>query len=217
MIHFSFRFIRIYLLLLFLSLPVFALDEYKVVLKKNGKVIEGQYVREDEQFIYLVSEGIQVNFKKSILDLERMKQLNVTRDETETTVDSNQLKEPAPDQPQSPLAEAAEKARNNKAGKGKIFTDSDRSKTAPQEESEKTEKEEIVRPKTPEQAGYLEVVENLNKEIERLEQELMDAKIENKDTKAVEKLLEETKVLRDRRQSEYEELPQKQPSPTNNR
>ncbi|HSE40593.1 MAG TPA: hypothetical protein VLH08_07475 [Acidobacteriota bacterium] len=217
MIHFSLPFIRINLLLFFLSLPVFALDEYRVVLKKNGKVIEGQYVREDEQFIYLVSGGIQVNFKKSILDLERMKQLNVTKDETETTIDSNPLKEPAPDQPQSPLVKAAEKARNNKAGKGKIFTDSDRSKTVQQEESEKTEKEESVRPKTPEQAGYLEVVENLNKEIERLEQELMDAKIENKDTKAVEKLLEDTIALRDRRQSEYEELPQKQPSPTNNR
>jgi hypothetical protein len=59
--------------------------------------------------------------------------------------------------------------------------------------------------------GYLETIGNLEKEIERLEQELMDAKIENQDTRAVEKLLQDTKGLRDRRQSEYEELLQKKP------
>jgi hypothetical protein len=211
MIYFSNRFFRLLLFFVFVALPVLAFDEYNVVLKKNGKVIKGKYVREDQQYIYILSGGVQVNFKKSILDLEKMKELNAVKDNVVAKPDSNPVQESNPVETQSPLAAVAEKARKSKTGKSKVFTDADRSKAAKDEESEQKEKEPKDQPKNPEAAGYLETIGNLEKEIERLEQELMDAKIENQDTRAVEKLLEDTKDLRDRRQSEYEEILRKKP------
>jgi hypothetical protein len=211
MIHFSNRFFRLLLLFIFFSFPVLALDEYNVVLKKNGKVIKGQYVREDKQYIYIFSGGVQINLRKSILDLEKMKELNVVKDNVVTKAESDPAQESNTVDTQSPLVAAAEKARKSKTGKSKVFTDANRSKAVKDEESEQKEKEPKDRPKNPEAAGYLETIGNLEKEIERLEQELMDAKIENQDTRAVEKLLQDTKDLRDRRQSEYEELIQQQP------
>jgi hypothetical protein len=211
MIHFSNRFFRLLLLFVFFSFPVLALDEYNVVLKKNGKVIKGQYVREDKQYIYIFSGGVQINLRKSILDLEKMKELNVVKDNVVTKAESDPAQESNTVDTQSPLVAAAEKARKSKTGKSKVFTDANRSKAVKDEESEQKEKEPKDRPKNPEAAGYLETIGNLEKEIERLEQELMDAKIENQDTRAVEKLLQDTKDVRDRTQSEYEELIQQQP------
>jgi hypothetical protein len=65
--------IRIFLLLLLF--PAFSFAQYKVVLK-SGKVIEGRFLHEDQLNVYIESGGINMNFKKDKLDLEKMKELN---------------------------------------------------------------------------------------------------------------------------------------------
>jgi hypothetical protein len=56
--------------------PALAFAQYKIVLK-NGKVIDGKYLHEDQANIYIESNGIQMNFKKDRLDLDKMKELNI--------------------------------------------------------------------------------------------------------------------------------------------
>ncbi len=65
--------IRIFLLLLLF--PAFCFAQYKVVLK-SGKVIEGNFLHEDQLNVYIESGGIKMNFKKDKLDLAKMKELN---------------------------------------------------------------------------------------------------------------------------------------------
>src|SRR6187551_3720236 len=67
---------RFLCILVVLMLPAIAFAEYKVVIKKSGRVIEGRYVKEDDKSIYMVSDGIQLTFKKELLDLDKMKSLN---------------------------------------------------------------------------------------------------------------------------------------------
>jgi hypothetical protein len=57
--------------------PTLAFAQYKIVLK-NGKVIEGKYLHEDQANIYVESNGIQMNFKKDRLDLDKMNELNTS-------------------------------------------------------------------------------------------------------------------------------------------
>jgi hypothetical protein len=63
------------ILILVLLVPTLAFAQYKVVLK-NGKVIEGKYLNEDATNIFIESNGVQMNFKKETLDLDKMKELN---------------------------------------------------------------------------------------------------------------------------------------------
>jgi hypothetical protein len=65
--------VRILILVLFV--PTLAFAQYKIVLK-NGKVIEGKYLHDDQANVYIESNGIQMNFKKETLDLDKMKELN---------------------------------------------------------------------------------------------------------------------------------------------
>jgi hypothetical protein len=69
--------IRIFLLLLLF--PAFSFAQYKVVLK-SGKVIEGRFLHEDQLNVYIESGGINMNFKKDKLDLEKMKELNAKQE-----------------------------------------------------------------------------------------------------------------------------------------
>jgi hypothetical protein len=63
------------ILIFVLLVPALAFAEYKIVLK-NGKVIEGKYLHEDASNIFIESNGVQMNFKKETLDLDKMKELN---------------------------------------------------------------------------------------------------------------------------------------------
>lgn len=69
--------IRIFLLLLLF--PAFSFAQYKVVLK-SGKVIEGNFLHEDQLNVYIESGGIKMNFKKDKLDLAKMKELNAKQE-----------------------------------------------------------------------------------------------------------------------------------------
>jgi hypothetical protein len=68
--------ITLLLVLLFAASIAFSAN-YKAVLKTNGKVIEGTYIRESDTIIYVqVEGGIQIQLKKDQLDLDKMKELN---------------------------------------------------------------------------------------------------------------------------------------------
>ena len=62
--------------ILILAFPLVAFAEYKVVIKKNGKIIEGKLVAEDDTSITIINAGARLVYKKDTLDLERMKELN---------------------------------------------------------------------------------------------------------------------------------------------
>jgi hypothetical protein len=69
--------LRIFAILLLIPIVCFA--DYKVVVKKSGKVIEGKFVSEDDKTINLTSpDGIRISFKKELLDLDKMKELNAS-------------------------------------------------------------------------------------------------------------------------------------------
>jgi len=51
-------------------------SEYKVVIKKTGKIVSGTFDHEDENSIFLKSGVTLITYKKEILDLEKMKDLN---------------------------------------------------------------------------------------------------------------------------------------------
>jgi hypothetical protein len=62
--------------LLVCSLPILCFAEYKVVIKKNGKIIEGRLLTETDTSVTIVSAGAHISFKKADLDLDKMKELN---------------------------------------------------------------------------------------------------------------------------------------------
>jgi hypothetical protein len=68
-----FRVITILVLLLF---PAFAMAAYKVVVKENGKIIEGELVSEDDTTLTIINAGARLKYQKSELDLVKMKTLN---------------------------------------------------------------------------------------------------------------------------------------------
>jgi hypothetical protein len=59
-----------------LAFPVLSFAEFKVVVKKNGKIIEGKLSNEDETSVTIISAGTRLRFLKKDLDIERMKELN---------------------------------------------------------------------------------------------------------------------------------------------
>ena len=71
---------RIYLLvaviLITTSICFSSSSIYKVVVKSTGKIVEGKFSHETDTLIYLLVDGVQVQFKKEQLDLEKMKELN---------------------------------------------------------------------------------------------------------------------------------------------
>jgi hypothetical protein len=68
--------LRLSLFLLVFSLPILCFAEYKVVIKKNGKVIEGRLLSETDTTVSIVSGGSHFTFKKADLDLDKMKEVN---------------------------------------------------------------------------------------------------------------------------------------------
>lgn len=59
-----------------LVFPVLSFAEFKVVVKKNGKIIEGKLANEDETSVTIISAGTRLRFLKKDLDLDRMKEVN---------------------------------------------------------------------------------------------------------------------------------------------
>jgi hypothetical protein len=67
---------RSFVFVVLLAFPLVSFAQYKVVVKKNGKIIEGKLIAEDENSVTIVSQGTRLKYKKDTLDLERMKKMN---------------------------------------------------------------------------------------------------------------------------------------------
>lgn len=93
------------LVLLFLFTCIHLVFGYTVLLK-NGKKIEGIFVEENEEKILIKDkDGIVLTFRKGTLDLERMKQINTEKIESE----------PPPEKsPQTRPAQTQNTEKNNK-------------------------------------------------------------------------------------------------------
>jgi hypothetical protein len=59
-----------------LAFPVLSFAEFKIVMKKNGKIIQGKLANEDETSVTIISAGTRLRFLKKDLDIERMKEVN---------------------------------------------------------------------------------------------------------------------------------------------
>jgi hypothetical protein len=92
-----FRLLTLVVLLIF---PVISFAGYKVVVKKNGKIIEGKLVTEDESSVTIINQGTRLSFKKKDLDLERMKELNANY-QSESDVKTLDIKNPEDIPPQT--------------------------------------------------------------------------------------------------------------------
>ncbi len=66
----------VWFLLFLLPLYCLADNQYKLVIKKTGKIIEGKLISETADSIQILSLGLQISYKKDLLDLEKMKTLN---------------------------------------------------------------------------------------------------------------------------------------------
>jgi len=97
-----------------LAFPVLSFAEFKIVMKKNGKIIEGKLSNEDETSVSIISAGTPLRFLKKDLDLERMKELNAGY---KTKSDVKDLDLPSPDQASTNTGDAntlADLAKQNR-------------------------------------------------------------------------------------------------------
>jgi hypothetical protein len=99
-----------------LAFPLYCFADYKVVVKKNGKIIEGKLIAEDENSVTIMSQGTQLSYKKDTLDLERMKKLN---EDYYAASDVRTLDRPVPEDteaapPGTSIADVAKQSRESK-------------------------------------------------------------------------------------------------------
>jgi len=123
-----------FLSIVFLGSAAFA--EYTVVMLSSGKVIKGELVSESDELVILRVEGVNVQFKKNQLDLEKMKSLNQGQQPTKAPakMQENTIQEKTitnfslpPDKKQQniPLAELAKKTNQERTGNSKLLTEGD--------------------------------------------------------------------------------------------
>ena len=91
-------FARFFVFLLVCSIPILCFAEYKVVIKKNGKILEGRLLTETDTSLTIVSAGAHITFKKADLDLDKMKELNANYtkpSDAKTILMTNETPDPA--------------------------------------------------------------------------------------------------------------------------
>ena len=106
---------RSLILIVLFAFPLLCFAEYKVVVKKNGKIIEGKLVAEDETSVTIISAGARLQYRKDTLDLERMKQLNadyLSKDDVRTMDRPKPESDTKPPVESSALADVAKQNRN---------------------------------------------------------------------------------------------------------
>ena len=111
--------------ILILAFPLVVFAEYKVVIKKNGKIIEGKLVAEDDTSVTIINAGARLVYKKDTLDMERMKELNegyMKRDDVRGLNRPSPTTEPAKTNDGTSLADIAKKSKTTQSG-GKSSSD----------------------------------------------------------------------------------------------
>jgi hypothetical protein len=139
--------------------------EYTVVMKDTGKVVKGEYIQEDEQILVINVNHVNLTFKKSLLDLEKMKTLNQSVKSEPKPTDAKTIKLAAPEsaqQEQKPKVSVADVARKNneqRTGNSVKFSEGDK----PESSLSPEKKEELIR-------KYKKNIEDLESEIKTLKE-----------------------------------------------
>lgn len=206
------------ILVMVLLLPGLAFA-YKVVLK-NGKVIEGSLVREDDTSIFIESSGIQMNFKKDTLDIDKMKELNPAirvapvsktapvKAQT-ATAQTNPSKKPArvfTDQDVAAMKEVWEEqsaTQTSPAATGEPPAENADPQTAAAQPVET--QTEPAEPEIRDEKAIRSEIAAKKQEIAELEKRIADLKSQGKVTATWEKLLEKQKAAIASLQSELKE------------
>jgi len=109
------------------STNVFA--EYSVVMRDSGKIVKGELVQETDQTIVLKVDNVNLQFKKNLLDLEKMKTLNESQPAQKPT-DGKTFSvgnaPPAQKKPEVPVADLARKVSQDRKGNATPLTEGDR-------------------------------------------------------------------------------------------
>jgi hypothetical protein len=139
--------------------------EYTIVMKDTGKVVKGEYIQEDEQILVINVNHVNLTFKKSLLDLEKMKTLNQSVKSEPKPTDAKTIKLAAPEsaqQEQKPKVSVADVARKNneqRTGNSVKFSEGDK----PESSLSPEKKEELIR-------KYKKNIEDLESEIKTLKE-----------------------------------------------
>jgi hypothetical protein len=135
--------------------------------KESGKVVKGEYVQEDDQILVLNVDHVNLTFKKSLLDLEKMKSLNQSAKPEPKATDAKTIElgsNAAPVQEEKPKVSVVDVARKNteqRTGTAVKFSEGDK----PQSLLSPEKKEELIR--------------KYKSNIEQLETEIKDLKEKN--------------------------------------
>ncbi|MCI0614513.1 hypothetical protein L0244_16115, partial [bacterium] len=134
-------------------------------MKDTGKVVKGEYVQEDEQILVITVDHVNLTFKKSLLDLEKMKTLNQSVKPEPKPTDAKTIplaNTPAQKQEQKPNVSVVDVARKNneqRTGNAVKFSEGDK----PESSLSPEKKEELIR-------KYKKNIEDLESEIKTLKE-----------------------------------------------
>jgi hypothetical protein len=183
---------RLSLIFVFVSVllctAVFA--EYTVVMKDTGKVIKGEFVQENDQIIVITKDHVSLTFKKSLLDLEKMKILNqsVTPAPKPTDAKTIQMAAPAPPQkeekPKVSVVDVARRNNEQRTGNAVKFSEGDK----PESLLSPEKKEELVR-------KYKAQVEQLESEVKTLREKGSSEEIIKEKQTQIDELQKKIKLL----------------------
>ena len=139
--------------------------EYSVVMKDTGKVVKGEYIQEDAQIVVLSVDHVNLTFKKSLLDLDKMKILNqsVKPEPKPTDARTIPLANTTPQQqeqkPKESVVDVARKNNEQRTGNSVKFSEGDK----PESSLSPEKKEELIK-------KYKSNIETLESEIKALKE-----------------------------------------------
>ncbi len=120
--------------------------EYSVVMKDTGKVVKGEYVQEDDQIVVLSVDHVNLTFKKSLLDLDKMKTLNQSikvepKPTDAKTIPLANTPQQQEQKPQVSVVDVAKKNNEHRTGNSVKFSEGDK----PESSLSPEKKEELIR------------------------------------------------------------------------
>lgn len=172
--------------------------EYSVVMRDSGKVIKGQFVQEDDQIIVLSVDHVSLTFKKSLLDLEKMKTLNQSARPEPKPGDAKtiQIAAPPPQIQQKPKASVVDVARKNneeRTGSAVKFSEGDK----PESLLSPEKKEQLIR-------KHKSTIEQLESEIKTLKEKKASEEIIRDRQTQIDELQKKIKLLSDEKSDQPE-------------
>jgi hypothetical protein len=162
--------------------------EYSVVMKDTGKVVKGEYVQEDDQIVVLSVDHINLTFKKSLLDLDKMKTLNQSLKPEPKPTDAKTIPiattAPPQEKPKESVVDVARKNNEQRTGNSVKFSEGDK----PESSLSPEKKEELIR-------KYKKNIEDLESDIKTLKEKNASEEIIRDRQNQIDELQKKIKLL----------------------